>query len=294
MTAIRQRLAASMPGFVRKGVRMVEHYARRQKEWAQVLREVRGDSARDAAWLYGSAALAPFTSLRRLDGFEPPLFLVDIDVRVLGVGRFAIRHGTDDIIHVLPARERVIKRELEAQLRPGDTFIDAGANIGFYSVVAAGLVGPGGRVMAIEMMPPTIARLRDHLVTNAVPAEVIERALSDKDGEVVVATSTVDKFGQASIVAEPKHSGRATIRHQVETVRLDTALANIGPIRLIKMDLEGAEWLALCGAPDVLSRTERLVFESNSRDERIFALLREAGFGITPLGGSDYCAAREK
>lgn len=53
-------------------------------------------------------------------------------------------------------------------LRPGDIFIDIGANIGYFSVLAARLVGPTGRVFAFEPVPPTVERLRHNIKINGV------------------------------------------------------------------------------------------------------------------------------
>lgn len=291
---LRGRIAALTPGGIRKAVRMAEHYGRRHKEWLQVLGEMRGASARDHTVLLGSALLAPLTSLRRLDGFEPPLPLTDIAVEVKGVGRFLVRAGTDDIIHVLSAREPAVRKALEEHLKPGDTFIDAGANIGFYSVLASRLVGPTGRVIAIEMMPPTAARLRAHLALNQCSnAIVIEHALSERAGEIVRASSSPAKFGQASIAGHAAGDPARTIVHEVETVTLDAALADCGEIALIKMDLEGAEPLALRGGAAVLARTRTMVFENNAADPEVPALLEAAGMTVDHLAASDYVARRQ-
>lgn len=293
MVSIRASLAARTPGFVRKSVRMAEHYARRHLEWAHVLREMRGLTVRDRLVIGGSALLAPLTSLRRLDGFEPPLPLADIMVDAKGVGRFALRSGTDDIIHVLSAREPAVRKVIEDYLQPGDVFIDAGANIGFFSVMAQQQVGPSGQVIAFEMMPQTADRLRQHFAMNALPsARIIENALSDTDGDVVIATSSASKFGQASISAEFSGDSARTIRHEVKTVTLDSALADIGAIALIKMDLEGAEYGALQGAHAVLQRTAAIVFENNADDRRIPDLLTNMGFIVEDLDGKDYLARR--
>ena len=291
--SFRARMAAHTPSFVRKTVRMAEHYARRHVEWFNVLREMRGLLLRDKMVLGGSALLAPITSLRRLDGFEPPLPLADIHVEAKGVGRFAVRHGTDDIIHVLSAREPAVRKAIEDNLTRGDIFIDAGANIGFFSVLAQNLVGPRGAVIAFEMMPQTAAQLHHHFAINALPsARIIENALSDKDGETLVATSSASKFGQASIAQAFSDDATRTIRHEVKTVTLDTALADVGDIALIKMDLEGAEFGALSGATKVLQRTRAIIFENNAEDRRIPDLLAAAGFEVEHLDGSDYLARR--
>src|SRR5689334_3802567 len=53
-------------------------------------------------------------------------------------------------------------------LGPGDLFVDIGANIGYFSVLAARSVGAEGRVIAIEPAPPTVAKLRDNLDLNGL------------------------------------------------------------------------------------------------------------------------------
>lgn len=293
--SFRQKIAARTPTFVRKGVRMAEHYAHRHVEWSQVLREMSGVSARDKLILGASALAAPFTSLRRLDGFEPPLPFADLTINTKGVGQFSIRAGTDDITHVLSAREHAVREVLEENLQPGDTFIDAGANIGFFSVVAHNLVGYRGQIIAFEMMPETAKRLRQHFTVNGLSsARIVEKALFDKDGDTITATSSSQKFGQASISEEFQNEPERTIHHTVETVRLDTALSDIGDIKLMKMDLEGAELGALNGAMKVLGRTQAIIFENNSKDQRVEELLSQLGFSIRYLGGREYLASRNK
>ena len=289
----RAQFAASAPPLVRKVVRMVEHYGRRAKEWSQVVRQMRGVTPLDQLVLWASLCVGPLTALQRLDGFEPPVLLRDATVDVAGVGRFRVRAGTDDIIHVLPAREPMVKAELERLLRPGDTFIDAGANIGFYSVIAARLVGDGGRVLAFEMMPDTAETLRTNIGLNAAgQVTILERALSDRSEQTLTALSGAVKRGQASIVASTDAHPRSTT---VKTITLDDALAGVGQIRLMKMDLEGAELMALAGAGRMIQRTKAVIFENNDRDlqdRRVLGMLEEAGFAVTLLDTPDYVAVR--
>jgi FkbM family methyltransferase len=269
---------------------MALNYPYRLRTWLGILASLRPADWRSRKILWASAAGALLTSFRNLDAFQKPMPLGDLEVDVAGIGRFAIRAGTDDLLHLLPAREQKVRETIEQRIRPGTVFVDGGANIGFYSILAARLAGPDGRVVAFEMMPDTAAVLRRHIAANgATTIEVIERALSDRSGSRVRASVEPGQHGQASIVndgSERRHS------IEVETITLDEALADCGAIDLIKLDLEGAEYVALQGAAAVLARTACVVFESNERDERIFDLLISSGFIVEHLEGSDFLAQR--
>lgn len=286
---LRQRIAAMTPELVRKSVRMAENYVYRLRTWGHLRRELVAGNPASRAALRRSFSLAPLTSLANLDSFQGPKLAEDIEVEVAEVGRFAVRAGTDDILHVMTSREPHVRSAIEARLPKGGTFVDAGANIGFYSVLAARLVGPEGRVVAFEMMPDTAAILRRHVALNAGDRiEIVENALSDRNGATVTATVEPGKHGQASIIASASPDGRVAI--EVATITLDTALDGAGQIDVLKMDLEGAEFLALKGAAEVLERTSCVVFENNNNDRRVFDLLESHGFTVELLAGHDFIA----
>jgi FkbM family methyltransferase len=134
-------------------------------------------------------------------------------------------------------------RLIKKLLKPGDHFVDAGANLGYFTLLAAKLVGPGGRVDAFEPHPLNRARLLDHLRANNIQRGVTVHgeALADQSG---IATMHMPppgagNHGEASLFGE----GEAL---EVPTVRLDEALAGTHPT-LIKVDVEGAEPLAVAG-----------------------------------------------
>ena len=288
----RRRLADNAPAPLRKAVRMAEHYGRRWVEWNQVATQFYPADVRSAATILRSLVAAPITSLRRLDGFEPPLLLADTTLHMRGIGRFAVRAGTDDIVNILPAREPQGLALLRGTLQPGDTFVDAGANIGLYSIVASTLVGSAGQVIAVEMMPGTAAQLRTNVALNdATNVRVVRIALSDRDGATVTASSNTRKLGQASITPA-RHGSTRDLSVAVYTQRLDTLLRGVKRVRLMKMDLEGAEALALAGAYGVLDRIDAILFENNTCDPRIARLLEQRGFAIRELDHPDYLAER--
>jgi FkbM family methyltransferase len=288
----RQSLSAFTQGPHGVLARASLHYMQRLGRWSVILVEMRGHTLIDELKLVTSALAAPITSLRGLLSWQDPILLFDTSVRVLGIGRFDVRKKTDDLWHVLPWREREIHRVLRSRLTPGRTFVDAGANIGVYTILASRLVGETGRVIAIEMIPATAKVLRHHLDINGCRnVVVVEKALSDRAGIIVTATVPRGSFGQASIARRREHSQLDRI--DVETVTLDIVCVDVAAIDLIKMDLEGAESLALAGAGATLAKVQEVIFETvqEGTDEASHRL-QKSGFSVLSLSPKDKLARR--
>lgn len=145
--------------------------------------------------------------------------------------------------------ETTTARLIGRMLRTGDHFVDAGANLGYFTLLAAKRVGPAGRVDTIEPQPDNRARLEYHLRCNGSPPQVVVHpvALADTSGTVTIHAyppgDAHHNHGCASLFPEP---GARTTGVKVPGVTLDDLLAGAQP-RLIKMDLEGAEVLAVRG-----------------------------------------------
>jgi len=168
-------------------------------------------------------------------------------------------------------------------LRLGDTFVDVGANCGVVSLLGAHLVGPSGEVHAFEPQPESASSLRRSAAANGFgQLQVHEVALSDVDGwqELVV---PLDNLGAASLSRTPVGPSRSvgvSIRQSGPYLsRLD-----LGPVRLLKLDIEGHEEQLLAGALDYLGQhpPEAIVFESNE-DPRPF-WLRPSVQSLADLG----------
>lgn len=272
--------------------RKVLSYWSRQCDWIRLLREVRGNTFSDAVTLYSSALLGPLTGLRELGWYRPPIFLADLELRERRTGVFRIRKRTDDIFHIMWWREPRLFDLLVDTLRPGDVFIDAGANIGFYSMLASRLVGPDGQVHAIEMMPETARSLRFNLqASGAHNVTVHEVALSDTTDEMVEASFNPRFLGQASVTSMLGAARTQTV--EVKTKRLDDLL-RLDRVNFIKIDLEGNEFKALKGAENLLEHTELIAFENTTKDSSIDELLTSSGFVIKLLEGDDFVARKLK
>lgn len=295
MSRLRGALKAALPAPVRGALRRVLHYLQRLGRWPAILWQVRGATWRDRLTLLASAAAAPVVALRGLDAWQDPLLLRDARVRVRGLGEFLLRARTDDLWHVLPAREPALYAAIDATLREGDVFVDAGANLGVYTVLAARRVGAGGRVLCFEMMPDTADLLERHVRLNRLDnVTVVRKALSRRAGDRVVAVVEAGKHGQASIARE-RASPHAR-RIEVPTTTLDRELAGCARVRLMKLDLEGAELDALHGAAEALQRTEALVYErwgdAGAASDPVARLLDAAGFDCERLDGNNALARR--
>lgn len=295
--SVRSSLKQVLPLPIRRTLRAALHYAQRLGRWVIVLWQVRGSTWRDQLVVLQSALAAPVISVRNLLQWQDPCLLRDAAVEVRGIGRFLLRGRSDDLWHVLPWREKALLAEIERRLKPGDVFIDAGANIGVYTVLASRLVGPSGRVIAVEMMPDTADCLEKHIRINGLGnVTVIRNALSDTSGRIVTATVQVGKFGQATIAEDSERYGLGT-RIEVTSITLDEIADGVADIALMKMDLEGAELPALRGGAEVMATLQAVIYESwgskRSDDYSVDGLLRESGFRLVQIDGNNWLACRE-
>jgi FkbM family methyltransferase len=184
------------------------------------------------------------------------------------------------------AYERELVELFKRVLKPGMTVLDLGANIGYFSVLAAGLVGKSGQVYSFEPAPTCFAQLKKNLAAFAW-AQAYPAAIADAPGTACFHFSDeANETGWGSLLAEERGSTRESV---VPVIRLDDWAREraIGRVDFIKMDIEGGEFRALQGARELLERYRPvLVAELNevclARDGRqpedVLALLRAAGY----------------
>jgi len=150
-------------------------------------------------------------------------------------------------------------------VREGDFVVDVGANIGVVSCAMAACVGPGGRVLAIEMMPDTFRRLKsnvDRWGNDRTAVQCFNIALSDRAGEVTVGLSADFEINKGVAFVSHQPIPRDCVALRVPSITL-SQLPIDREITLLKIDVERHEEQVLLGASTLLqARSVRhIVFE---------------------------------
>ncbi|WP_327269030.1 FkbM family methyltransferase [Streptomyces sp. NBC_01218] len=132
-------------------------------------------------------------------------------------------------------------------LQPGDIFVDVGANIGYYSLMASRSVGRSGRVIAIEASPAFHDLLRANVTLNqATNIRTVNEAVSDRSELLHFILASSANMGANSIVP---YAGEAESQIDVPARPLPDILrsSELAAARVIKVDVEGAEGAVVRG-----------------------------------------------
>lgn len=181
-----------------------------------------------------------------------------------------------------------VQEALRRHLAPGDVFYDVGANVGFFSLIAARLVGPQGRVVAFEPVPANALAIRRNAAGNGFGGiDVLERAVFSASGRETVLLPGDTSW--AHLEATGRHADtRASL--SVEAVALDDLVGRreAPPPRVVKIDTEGAEIGVLEGMGEVLARHRPVVIcELHGTNERFVELMEAAGYRVENLDGAE-------
>jgi FkbM family methyltransferase len=174
-------------------------------------------------------------------------------------------------------------------LRPGDHFVDVGANVGVFSTLVGTRI-PGVRITAVEPFPPVREDLLANLALNELDVDVVESALSNAAGEATFEVLDRDVLNRLA----PGDGGSGTTGITVPVTTLDELVGD-DPPALIKIDVEGSELLVMKGARRLLSdpvASPVLLFEHAGycthfgiTPAEVRAFLQEVGYSIYLLDG---------
>jgi FkbM family methyltransferase len=178
--------------------------------------------------------------------------------------------------------EPTIQEILSRRIEPGMVFYDLGANIGFFSLLAARLVGAKGQVFSFEPDPEIAGRLRRNITRNGfINATVVEAGIWSASGTVnfVAADLSSPDRGIGKFVAgEGAGAGTST-----RCVALDDFVRNAPTPDVIKCDVEGAEIEVFRGAEKLLEARHPLILcemHSDANDKFLREYLGRCGYSL--------------
>ncbi|MGC4112362.1 MAG: FkbM family methyltransferase [Nocardioides sp.] len=143
-------------------------------------------------------------------------------------------------------------------LRAGDTVLDVGGHIGLYALEASEAVGRQGRVVSFEPSSDNFAILEHNVATNGCAnVTLVRAAVADAEGELTLVLSR-ENSGDHQLAGQDE-TDAATERIRSVTIDGYCAEAGISGVAVIKMDIQGAEPVALAGAKQTIATTGDLI-----------------------------------
>lgn len=219
----------------------------------------------------------------------------DVTVRHGVASGLKFNAGAYNLDTALGTYEMPVQEVLAQYLKPKDIFYDIGANVGFFTVVAAKLVGASGKVYAFEPEPVNVATLRHNIQINKFShVTAIEKAVSRTTGQEELLLS--DYCGGHTLATIGLQAGsRQAIA--IDAISIDdlVKLKEIEPPTFVKIDVEGTEIDVLYGMSQTIKECQPIIiYEVDDKKtenlllkkEEIDAFLQERGYKIKNLAES--------
>lgn len=194
--------------------------------------------------------------------------------------------------HVLSGTyEAHVARLFHEHVKPGMTVLDVGANIGYFAILAASLVGASGRVYAVEPNPHNARLLESSRQANGFSHLTVHQLAAGREPGLLVLNTAYSN----GTTATPSRELAALMASQtVPCIDLDTLLAATPRLDLVKIDVEGAELNALTGARALLERFRPVILSefsppmlegiSQGSGEDYLRYLVDLGYVISVIG----------
>lgn len=183
---------------------------------------------------------------------------------------------------------------LKKYLHTDDVFVDVGANVGAFTLMAANKVGNNGKIIAFEPVSKVYEQLKYNIQLNNLHQVKIEKkALYNETTELNFVISANSNLGMSSIFEHDEKNGQTEI---VQAIKGDEYFSNnpIPKMDLIKMDIEGAEYFALQGLKETLKKykpiilieiSEPILHNNHLKKEQLISFFEELQY---VMNGIDY------
>ncbi len=202
---------------------------------------------------------AVFKTLKKRTRFLPEKAIVEVNgSKMLVLPR---KGGIDTELYLHKKREIICTEYLRNSgiLRAGDTVLDIGANIGYYALLEAQLVGPTGKVYAVEPVKGTFQSLKTNINLNQRQNIVPSRlAFGDK---VYAGKIYVSDASNLSAAKKEFVGGKIVDQQDVSFLTVDAFLRDKSYPKLLRMDVEGYEYEIIKGMTQTLKGGIRILVE---------------------------------
>jgi FkbM family methyltransferase len=217
-------------------------------------------------------------------------YIVDLKTKAGMKMKLNISDFVDQHLFVYGTYEPGIESLLRKYLRNGDSFVDVGANIGYFSLFASRIVGSGGVVHAFEPATDTYSRLVKNMAINSFEnTRSYKNALGDECVKSELKLSTSENTGKTSL--RPLTTSRG--HESVECLRLDSFNEMIDvPPKVVKIDVEGFELRVIKGMSGIFERnpmklpiiifefSPEYLIENGDQPEDLLTILRNQGYDL--------------
>lgn len=175
-------------------------------------------------------------------------------------------------------------------LKIGDVVLDLGANIGTTSLLFSSLVGNEGKIFSFEPVTNDVLQINKQM-NNANNIEIIPKCVSNENGKVEI---EISDYCLDSSIARRKYTEKYyQLKKEVDCVTLDSFAREKGLDRIdfIKMDIEGAEELALKGGLEMIKKfrpklsisSYHIDFNNKPQHKSLLSLLKSLGYKINEI-----------
>ena len=200
-------------------------------------------------WYLWSNVLVPYVNWRKLE--------------FITTTKYGLRHKVSfpdliqEHIYYFGIWEPSLTSYVAKSLAPGDVFVDVGANIRYFTCLASKLVGPTGQVFSVEASPSIYRLLEQNIELNKLTnVTIYNKAVYNQQTKIPMYKASQDNIGASTTYKEEAESKAYVRERDVEADTLDKIIKNnaLYSARLVKIDVEGAEWFVLDGIKNSLGR----------------------------------------
>lgn len=245
-----------------------------QEEW-------KGHSAHAGQTMLEDVVMSYVNSLefaRRKNNFLSKSWDADLFLKQLDAFSIYVRDGDAAVGRDVKKGdyEPHVTRIFQERVKPGMYVLDIGANIGFFTLLSAALVGPSGSVMAIEPNPENAKLVELSRRANGFENVTIVQAGAGRALGLLVLNTAYSNGTTSALSDDAAQLADATT---VPCLRIDDIFPEDKPVGFIKIDIEGAEYNALLGASKLIKRCHPVIVSEFSP-----SLLQ----GISGIDARDY------